>query len=221
MPILEQRILKRKAELGVWQIEETEAWFIEQMELTEREAQQLAKIKGGKRREWLAVRYLVHYLSGRRKRGVLLKDEFGKPYLDQSHFHISISHSHGKAAVIAAPELCGIDIQKIVPKILRIQEKFMNPKEIEGLSEEHKLIQAHIIWGAKESLYKAYGRKKIDFKSHLHIQAFDYQPEGGNIQGYVLKDKNRQTYDIRYETVGDFVLVYARQQKADTKPLVS
>ena len=208
MPILQQRFLKRKAELGIWQIEETEAWFIEEMELTPPEAEQLSRIKGGKRVEWLAVRYLIHYLSGRKKRGVLLKDEFGKPYLDQSPFHISISHSHHKAAVIAAPDLCGIDIQKIVPKILRIQDKFMSTEEKEALSEEHQLEQAHIIWGAKEALYKAYGRKKIDFRKHLHISTFEYQKEG-TTTGYVLKDDIRQDYNIHYEVINDFVLVYA------------
>lgn len=218
MPILQQRILHRKAELGIWKIEEPEDWFLQNMILHPSELEQLANIKGNKRREWLAVRYLLHYLSGRKKRGALLKDEWGKPFLDQSSFHISISHSHHKAAVISAPELCGIDIQKIVPKIRRIQGKFMNKIEIEALSNDHKLAQMHVVWGAKEALFKAYGKKKVDFKKDLQILPFDYKEEGDIIQGYVLKGKKQQHYTIHYEMINDFMLVYAMHQNADTTP---
>lgn len=216
MPLSQHEILTDNAEVGIWQIEETEEWFLKRAQFLPSEVEQLARIRGRKRLEWLAVRYLLHHLSGRKIRGALVKDEYGKPHLEGSPFQISISHSHGKAAVIAAPELCGIDIQKIVPKILRIQAKFMNEDELEGLTPGAEIEQSHIVWGAKESLFKAYGRKQVDFRKHLHVLPFDYHEEGGKTTGFVLKDDIRQVYDIHYELIDDFMLVYARHKKTDT-----
>ena len=77
MPILLHKDLQKKGELGLWAIEENEKWFLDQLELSGSEYDQLAKIKGHRRVEWLAARMLIHKMSGREKRGTFWKDECG------------------------------------------------------------------------------------------------------------------------------------------------
>ena len=154
-------------------------------------------------------------MSGRKKRGACIKDEHGKPYLENSLFEISISHSRDLAAVIAAPQAVGIDIQKIVSKIERIAHKFMREEEMASLQEETRLEHLHVYWGAKEALYKAYGRRQLDFKEHIFINPFEYDVTNGRCSGYTEKENEHIPFQLQYELVGqDYMLVYAVEEVA-------
>lgn len=204
------RNLSPEGELDIWEIEEPEDWFQEQLHLTPVELQQIDAIKGdGRRLEWLAGRYLLHLMSGREERVVCLTDQYGKPYLENSRFQISISHSHYKVAVIAAPLAVGVDIQKFVPKIERLAHKYMRSDELESLEAATRLEHLHVYWGAKESLYKAYGRRSLDLKEHIRIEPFSYNSETGQFHGTVVKEDYRAHYQLWYEKIGEFMLVYA------------
>ena len=115
LPLQLHKGIEPQGELGIWKIAESEEYFLDLLDLTPIEKVQVSRIKGRRRLEWLASRWLIHKMSGRHVRGAVLKDEFGKPHLINSKWKISISHSDHKAAVIASPYLVGIDIQKIVP----------------------------------------------------------------------------------------------------------
>lgn len=212
MPLYLHENIPYCGELGIWEIIETEDFFQNQLNFTTREQEQLAKIKGEQRRlEWLSSRHLLHTMSGRDLRGECIKDEHGKPYLDLSPFHISLSHSHGLAAVIAAPAKVGIDIQRMVAKIERIAHKFVGEKEMKSLIDSTRLEQLHIYWGAKEAIYKAYGRRQLDFKKHIFIESIEFEPHGDAMMGKVVKDGCRTDYQIWYRMVEEYVLVYAMQ----------
>ena len=172
----------------------------------------IAKIEGHRKLEWLAGRWLLHWMSGRSIRGACLKDEFGKPYLEDSKLHISISHSRKMVAVMAGPKAVGIDIQLIVPKITRLAHKFLNKKEAASISENHSLAMLHIYWGAKESLYKGYGRKKLDFKDHIKITPFTFNTEGGDLEASVEKENYKQPYWLKYQLLNNYVLVYGMEE---------
>lgn len=212
MPLFLQRQLEPAGDLGIWQIDEPESYFRDLLDLLPEERAQVDLLMGRRRIEWLAGRYLLHLLSGREERGACLKDEFGKPHLENSPYQISISHSHGLAAVIAAPEAVGIDIQFLVPKIERIAYKFMRPEETACLHPDYRIEHLHVFWGAKESLYKAYGRRMLDFREHLGLQPFTYQPAGGQCRGWIHKEGYRAEFRIEYERFDDYLLVYARQE---------
>jgi 4'-phosphopantetheinyl transferase len=209
MPLHRHDIIDQGGELGLWLIEEEEDWFLERLSLSESEATRLQSLKGRKRVEWLAVRLLVHSMSGRVIRGPLVKDEFGKPHLQASPFQLSISHSRKLAAAIAAPYSVGIDIQQIVPRIERIKHKYMSKKEIANLQSDNYLAQLHIYWGAKEALYKAYGRRQLDFCQHIMVDPFEYQADGGSTTGKVIKGQHESVYQLQYQLVEDYMLVYA------------
>ncbi|HKK79209.1 MAG TPA: 4'-phosphopantetheinyl transferase superfamily protein [Phaeodactylibacter sp.] len=212
MALLLHEHIQPEGALGLWRIEESEAWFLTQLDLAPSELQQLERLRGRRRAEWLAARQLVHQMSGRAKRAVFWKDEYGKPHLRDSAYDISISHSHGLAAAIAAPKAVGIDIQKMVPKLERISSKYMRPAELESLSGTNnrlRLAQLHVYWGAKEALYKAYGRRALDFRKHIHISPFSYQEAGGTTTGYIEKETIRQQFHLQYEYREEHMLVYA------------
>jgi len=213
MPLFLHQHILPETELGIWEIEENEQWFLDQLFLYPKEVEQLSVIKGQKRVEWLAVRHLVHQMSGRKKRGAFLKDEYGKPFLQDSSYFVSISHSAGMAAAIASRTINGIDIQKVVPKMEIIAPKFMRKEELASLQEEKKLEQIHVYWGAKECLYKAYGRRQLDFRQHIWIQAFIFDARGGVCKGMVKKEEVEMNFSISYRLEkGGYMLVYALEE---------
>jgi phosphopantetheinyl transferase len=214
MSLIVQENIKPSGEFGIWYISETRDFFLQQLDLTKEEEERYARMKGKMQIEWLAARYLLHKLSGRRIRGKLHKNEYGKPYLDGSAFHISLSHSKDMAAVIASPLVCGIDIQLIVPKIERISKKFMSQSELDDI-DNNKIIHMHIVWGAKECLYKSYGKKKLDFKKHIFIDTFKLQGDSGSFTGSVKKDDFDKRYQLCFRRYGDYMLVYSTQLEDD------
>ncbi|MCG8329059.1 MAG: 4'-phosphopantetheinyl transferase superfamily protein [Chitinophagales bacterium] len=212
-----QQQIAYKGILGLWTIEEDEPWFLDKMQLTTEEQKQLNGMRGRRRLEWLSARMLVHELSGREERAHLVKDEFGKPYIKDSTHHISISHSGKLAAVVAAPCVVGIDIQLLVPKLERLMHKYMNAEEINGLEEHHKLQQLHVYWGAKEALYKAYGRRALDFCTNIKVTPFQYDSKGGETQGVIIKDDYYVEFKVIYKMIETHMLVYVlAKEKSST-----
>jgi 4'-phosphopantetheinyl transferase len=215
MPLHFHKKISNQGEVGLWKIEEDEIFFLEQLQLEQEEEQYIADIKGHRRLEWLASRFLLHKMSGRTKRSACIKDDNGKPFLVDSLFDISLSHSREFAAVIAAPQAVGIDIQKVVDKIDRIAHKFMRDEETESLQEATRLEHLHVYWGAKEALYKAYGRRQLDFKEHIFITPFEYDLADGTFSGYYHKGEEYKAFDLKYELVErDYVLVYGMERIA-------
>ena len=208
MPLFYKYTEGDRAELSLWELEEPEVWFLERLQLSHAEELQFSEIKGHRRVEWLSVRYLMSQMLGAQA-GPILKDEFGKPYLVHLPLHISISHSHKKAAAMVAKDLAGIDIQKLVEKIERIAHRMMRKEELESLEAKSRLEHLHVYWGAKECLYKAYGRRALDFCSHIFIEPFSFDPTVGKAKGRVLKDSFDVFFDIYYRQIEDYMLVYA------------
>lgn len=176
--------------------------------LSTAETTAINSIKGeGRRREFLAARILLHKMSGRAERGELFKDEAGKPHLRDSVFHVSISHTVNYAAAIAHPNPCGIDVQRIVPRIRRLAEKFVGPGEQVQLTPAFELLQLHLIWSAKEAMYKAFGRRQIDFKKHLFVDFGPFTAATNTGTAFLKKGKVEMLFDLSFRIFDDFVLV--------------
>lgn len=218
MPILLHQHIEPEGELGTWRIGEPEQWFLERLELAPSERLQLSQIKGRRRLEWLAARQLVHQMSGRDQRGAFLKDEYGKPHLEGSAYHISISHSHELAAAIAAPMPVGVDIQYLVPRIERLAHKYMRPEELASLVPETRIEHLHAYWGAKEALYKAYGRRALDFRTHIQITPFRYDPQGGDCTGRIVREDYEGLFQLRYFRLEGYMLAYGLELSGHFRP---
>jgi phosphopantetheinyl transferase len=208
MPLIYRKWEQGNTQIGIWQIEESAQWFEQQMRLTPSERVEIATLNERKSLEWLAGRWLLHVLLGDDDRKISLKDEFGKPYLEGSLLHISLSHSGNKAAVIISPKLVGIDIQYFTDKIKRIGRKFMREEEFACLSEAFEIPHLHVFWGAKESLYKAHGKRELDFREHLFVAPFSYDLQKGTTTASIQKNDFKENYLVFYQVIDDFSLTY-------------
>ncbi len=134
-------------------------------------------------------------------------DDKGKPYLAEDSRHVSISHSHDKLAIIVnEKESTGIDIELIRDKVLKIKHKFLSDKELSDANDDvDKLL---IYWAAKETLYKIYGLKEVDFIEHLFVKPFT-KHNLGTIIGEIKLSKFTATFHLNYQLLDDYVLVYA------------
>jgi phosphopantetheinyl transferase len=207
VPLLEAKYLADSVSLAIWQIEEQDTYFLRLLDLTAEEEQFITGIKGRRKTEWLASRWLWIILTKDLHHGSIIKDKYGKPWIQDSDWQMSISHTHNYTAVITAPFPVGIDIQTKVNKISRLASKFLSDEELEHVALSASPIDhLHVYWGAKESLYKAYGRKALDFKTQLSVASFNL--ETGATKGFLKKDEKKE-FEIRFELNKHFVLVYA------------
>ena len=205
MPLLEIRT-EDKAKYGLWEINEPEEYFFSRLSFDDEEWDYLQKMKGGRRLEWLSSRWLLYLVLGESRRGPILKDDCGKPFISSQKGFISISHSHRKSAAVYAEVPVGIDVQKKVEKIYRIASKFLSDEEFAQIPLHHQIEYMHIYWGIKESIYKAYGRRKLDFK--MDIQVLPFSMETGQATGVLKKENIRWIFDVRFQFIADFILVF-------------
>lgn len=125
-----------------------------------------------RRKEWLAGRVLVREQLGGRigyessGRPILLDDRNG----GQEHRkHISISHTSGWAALMAADSPCGIDIELAGRHAERASGRIAMPEEISIAATLYPENPALLAWCAKEAAFKALGHAGTDFRQHIRI----------------------------------------------------
>lgn len=130
----------------------------------------------------------------------------GKPLLPEESCHISISHSHDKLVIICNTQCdTGVDVELIRDKVIKIKDKFLSPTElIEAKENVEKLI---IYWAAKETLYKVYGLKEVEFAKHLFVHPFELKPQG-TLTGEINLESFRKKFNLHYEKLEDYILVY-------------
>lgn len=204
MPIIKYKN-NNDTQLAVWKVVEDVEYFKSKLTLSTQEQLEVEPLLARKKLEWYASRYLLHILSKKEERIPIVKDVHGKPSFADNVSHVSISHTRNYVAAIVGPKSVGIDIQVYVSKIKRIQHKFVSEEEQKhhDIEDTHRL---HLIWGAKESMYKAYGKRKLDFRKNMIILPIDdtKQKHTSRIQ---VKD-SIYTYNLYFEEENDYILVY-------------
>ncbi|MGM8360330.1 4'-phosphopantetheinyl transferase family protein [Flavobacterium sp. ARAG 55.4] len=210
MPLYKKIQFNNNTQIYIWKITESYEQLFAEVSLTT--TCQL-RIKGMKselhQRGFLSVRKLLN------EAGYtdfdLYYDEFGKPHL-QDGKHISITHSHEFSSIIISNETVGIDIELQREKIIRIADKFCDA-EFQYLDREKTaeyIKKLTVIWGAKEAIFKIRNEKGISFKDHIAVGAFSLNQTGTTAH---LNFGGLQTqFDIYFEEVEDFTLVYALEQ---------
>jgi len=210
MSLRYQKVWSDQKQIQVWRIEETEDYFINLLQWVPEEKALFDSLKGTRKIEWLASRYIICTMLNLPDTSHIIKDEFGKPHIKNSDIKISVSHTDGYVAVIISNQSNpGIDIQKKVDKIYRIAHKYMNSSQLEQIPEHLKLDILHVQWGAKEALYKAYGRKKLDYIAHIITDSVSSTEFPIQFKGKVCKDDFSQDYIITSLSIDDCILVYA------------
>jgi phosphopantetheinyl transferase len=191
----------------IWKIEESISELKEGILLSNNSSTRLQSMKSDLHQKgFLSIRHLLN------KVGYtdfdLIYDKFGKPHLKNGKL-ISITHSFTFTAIIISDDLhVGIDIEKQREKILKIAHKFTPFEEYKTIANVDALIsKLTIVWGAKESLYKIYGKKKLLFLHHIYIEDFKFEDQ--ETSGEIRFDGETFGYKIKFLEFEGFTCVFA------------
>ena len=209
MGLFYKKVIKN-ASIGVWEINETVEELYQKIKLSDREEQTFENLTTvSRKRHWLSYRLILPYLVKPEELSAIDYDEYGKPYLNNGVRHISVSHSGKFSALIVSPNRSvGIDIEEVDPKIFNIAHKFLHSNEVPNSVGKNALQKLYIIWAAKESLYKLYGKKNIMFRDNIRIYPFNFKGYG-EVRGEISSDEICKTYDLFYQTLEKYILVYS------------
>ena len=203
-----QTFYQNQSNLAVVPLQEDSESLLSRLSFKERYLPVIERMTEKRKQEWLSIRVLLKELLGEEKE--ILYNSFGKPYLSDNSFHISISHTKGYAALIINKENeVAIDIEKIAPRVENIRKRFVNEEEEKALSQSNEIIHLLLYWSAKESLFKRLGVENVDFKMHLHIQPFEpILEEWSDFEAYETRTKYQNCFKIKYFVHEDYVLTY-------------
>ncbi len=194
--------------IAVCSYDEQEEFYIDALEVPREDLSELNNLNKRRKQEILTSRYLLQHLLGKSIWAKFKKDSYGKPYIEGSELYISLSHSYDRSAAIISERRVGIDLQKYVEKIERIKEKFLNPIELQSINDRQKKARLHLYWGAKECMYKSYGKKEVNFKAHLFVDYIDSLSDKGSFLAKMEKDDFNTHYTMYYEKHDEYFLVY-------------
>jgi len=206
MALYKTLTVNKTTKVLIWKIEESFIDLQKDIELTESSTTRLNSMKSELHQKgFLSIRHLLKEIN--LNDADLEYDEFGKPHLKQGY--ISISHSFNFTAIIySTHKVVGIDIEKQRDKILKIAHKFTPIEEYKTIANVDALIsKLTIVWGAKESLYKIYGKKKLLFLHHIYIEDFKFNE--GKTTGEIRFNGEQNSYDVEFLEFEGFTCVFA------------
>ncbi|MGA3014574.1 MAG: 4'-phosphopantetheinyl transferase superfamily protein [Bacteroidales bacterium] len=211
MPLIFNRAIDSNTRLGLWKIEEEEVQLKKQAGLDSNEEHQYAYFKSeSRKKQWLSYRSLLKQILAP-YRATLEYDSFGKPRIRNSKLNLSVAHSGDYAAVIISKiSAVGIDIERLKDRIYRIKDRFLTADEDKNIGEINRLEKLYVAWGTKEALYKLYGKPEVEFQRDIRIESFDYLCTGiGQCIASMKTPESYEKYDVFYERISDYMLVYA------------
>ena len=146
----------------------------------------------------LAIKYCCEFI-GKAYDGIS-KDNNGKPTLNGlKNVGISISHKYPYAVgMINLENNCGVDVERVDEKIRRIQNKFLNDKEVKYVGDDIKDITK--IWSVKESSYKVLGETTPLNKINVTREGYNLFKSKVNNRKYLLKTYELNGHVISYTT---------------------
>ena len=204
MPFLKDFLINNSTKVILWKIIPGE---LDETHLNEEDKDLLKQRKGNDSREYfLAVRKI---LENEDPELILDYDLNGKPFLNNQK-GISISHSHEIVAIAISNELdFGIDIQYKTGKIFKIQSKFLSQKESRSLKKNDEIEPLIKLWSAKESIFKALGKKGVSFSNDIEIDTSNDKDLFR--AGYYKKDNIKIKFDLDFLFIEEYIICHAKK----------
>lgn len=204
--MLFKKFSDKSATMGIWQMTETLAELEAMYTVTDDERPVYDGFRNDRRRkEWLTVRILLRELLG--KDVEICYRDTGKPYLKDSSYCISITHTIGYVGIRLAAHPVALDMEYKADRVLRIIDRFVSEKEMKYIDERDKVSSALVLWSAKETMFKLFDFQEVDFKEHLYISRMNWGTKG-HFRGSVDKDGFRADVKLSFAVYGDLILVY-------------
>lgn len=206
MPVFRNLKQINSSIVGLWKIEEDHKFLMEKVISLGFDISLLEKFKSElKQKQWLSARLLLNEID-RDIKGIKYSN-WGAPILEVKKF-VSLSHSREMVAVSLDNKAdTGIDIQYYSTKIDLIKNKFCSENELSFVRDSESLRELHIIWSAKEAIYKKLKIPGLSFKEDIQIKSFDFE-EKGRIESEIFNQKKVLKIELQYEIIGDYSLVY-------------
>ena len=207
MALYLRKELENEAEIGVWEITETEEELKELSMTPTDEMEEISFIRSESlRKQRLAVRALLNTLFD--DKVYLSHHDNGKPYIENDAINISISHTERFVAVILHKEAnVGIDIESLDRDFSVVEKKALSEDEIDDLEDEKRNEQLAIYWCAKEAIFKLLSVYNLDFAEQIEIERFRPRGEGELEATFVNEDGDEEEFDLEYMTFDRHVLV--------------
>jgi len=205
MPLVKVEQVNQNITYGIWGISEDIDNLVNMPEFINHEEIDIPGLHPKKQLEYVTSRILIATLC--KKADItyhgIIKDEFGKPFLKNCQYHLSVSHSFPYAtAIIHKTAPVGIDIEFPSEKLFRISPKFLNEGE---LIYQNNLQDLCKVWCIKETLYKIYGRKKVDFRKNLHVSLSGNKNQA---TGRFTNENIDKTYKIIFSKYDGFTICF-------------
>ena len=186
------------SQITLWSIEEEEPFFAERIPYRPDSSHAV------KRLQQLSSRYLLELMHPSFPFHQVEVSKAGKPILAESEFHFSLSHCDGfSAAILGKNAPVGIDVERINPRILRVETKFLNANEYEllsGCNEESRVVYATLFWSIKETVFKWWGDGAVDFAEQIQIKKIDLLDQGKAVIEFGTDSEKMLLVDyIRYQ----------------------
>ncbi|MFI5221198.1 MAG: 4'-phosphopantetheinyl transferase family protein [Bacteroidia bacterium] len=204
MPVLFTQQIYADTVLGVWNITEQKPDLLKLIGDNWNEHSQRVD-----HLHWLASRAMVKDIFPKHEIEIV-KDNFNKPHLkvDGRDFHISITHSGSFAAVfISETKNVGIDMEKIDQRIVKIKHKFMRDDKFDFIRPGEEAEIFTVIWAAKETMYKYYGKRELDFRKNLRIEPFVLSGDF-ELNGTIQKNNYFENLKIHVRKIEGYVLTF-------------
>ena len=206
MPEYRQHINFNSSTLGIWKIQESHPDLSNKTVGIGFNVMEQSNFKSElKQKQWLAARCLIGSMNDEIKD--ISYNEHGAPFTDAGLF-ISLSHSFELVTVLLDPTYeVGVDIQRYNPKIKAIKQKFCSQSELNFVSGDMSFEKLHLIWSAKEAIYKQQKIPGLIFREQIEIEPFKIM-DSGILKVTVLLGDSRSLVNVQYEILNDYTLAY-------------
>lgn len=204
MPLAKMIHLANGGKIGLWKQTEDPAELEALYTFEEEEKKAFFSLHLAKRRgEWLALRHCL--MAVLKEAGypyqAVHKSLENKPFVPGATYELSFSHCDAYAAVYWHPGIpVGVDVERHDRHVGRLAPKFLSREELELFSDNEAQLMA---WSFKESLYKVFSRKQLDFKKHLRIERVD-----GAYLGHIHKASSHEVHKLECLRYEDCILTF-------------
>ena len=213
MPIAFNKNIGSDTHFALWKIEESKEELFSGLQLKRHELNLTSSFNNGKRLlHWLSTRLLLRTMLNTTEYIDCRFDQYGKPFLANLDYKISLSHSYEYAAVIISKHYnVGIDVELMKNKIDVIKHKFLSDLELaENITANH-IDGLYVCWCAKEAIYKWQGKAGLSFRDHIRIHPFDVKSEGSIIATVILPEGNAEVVAEYLQTPDGYMVGYIAQ----------
>ncbi|MFN2260699.1 MAG: 4'-phosphopantetheinyl transferase superfamily protein [Psychroflexus sp.] len=210
MPIYKTITIDEQTTAVIWKIDESLESLSQGIQLTDYCQLRYNSMRSEiHQKGFMSIRHLLKFFGY--SDFDLTYDTNGKPHLNDGK-HISITHSFEFTAVIVSDKRVGIDIEKQREKIKKIAPKFTPIEEYKALGDGEDLIRKlTIVWGAKESLYKLYGKRGLLFLHDIFV--YDFEISASETNAKVMHQEQVTFYILKFLEFEGFTCVYAIADK--------